>query len=274
MARARQTPLWRASPGRSAPGPRELAPAVAPAVPPAVPPPAKLALAANLALALALGPSATARAQAPASTSDKPAATDPAATDPAASDPAASDPAVEPEPLTAPPAQPKVELVAPPNNVSQSAGVGGRAVADNDPEGKRARADLEGSSLSDKPAEGVPERLPPLQRGGWWCVFGAFAFASVGGVFGGLAEAEEDRATRLVVELDPATGSQLQYAEIQPQYEEILARGRRDATLAQAFIGIGAGVLVAGIGLFIADRVGRKRPARVSAGAGGLQVRF
>ena len=32
--------------------------------------------------------------------------------------------------------------------------------------------------------------------------FGAFAFASVGGVFGGLAEAEEDRATRLVA-VDP-----------------------------------------------------------------------
>lgn len=195
---------------------------------------------------------------------------------PAADEPAkepAKEPHPEPAPLTAPPAQPKVEMVAPPNNVSQSAGVGGRAVAETDPEAQRARAELEGKSLSDKPVEGVPERLPPLQRGGWWLVFGAFAFASVGGVFGGLAEAEEDRATRLVAEVDLETGSQLQYAEIRPEYEEILARGRRDALVAQVLIGVGAATLVAGISLFIADGA-RRRSSRVRAGLGGLQVRF
>lgn len=219
---------------------------------------------AALATALALA-APTARAQPPAPAADEPAKE--------STQEPAKEPHPEPAPLTAPPAQPKVEMVAPPNNVSQSAGVGGRAVAETDPEAQRARAELEGKSLSEKPAEGVPERLPPLQRGGWWLVFGAFAFASVGGVFGGLAEAEEDRATRLVAEVDLETGSQLQYAEIRPEYEEILARGRRDALVAQVLIGVGAATLVAGLSLFIADGA-RRRSSRVRAGLGGLQVRF
>lgn len=172
----------------------------------------------------------------------------------------------------APPPAPKAELVAPPNNVSQGAGLG-TAVATTDPESRRAKAELEGSALSGKPLEGVPDRLPPLQRGGWWCVFGAFAFASVGGVFAGLAEAEEDRATRLVTQIDVDTGAAPQYSEVRAEYEEILARGRRDAVLAQSFLAAGGVVLAAGIGLFIADRV-KRRPARVRAGLGGLQVRF
>ncbi|MBZ5709049.1 hypothetical protein [Nannocystis pusilla] len=183
-----------------------------------------------------------------------------------------NDPGPADQPPTAPPEAPQAELVAPPNNVSQSAGLGS-TVATTDPEAKRAKAELEGTALRDKPVEGVPERLPPLQRGGWWAVFAGFALASTGGVFAGLAETEEDKALRLVSQLDPETGSSLQFADVKGEYDAILARGRRDAILAQSFLAAGGVALAVGIGLFIADRV-KRRPARVTAGAGGLQVRF
>ncbi|WAS98277.1 hypothetical protein [Nannocystis punicea] len=182
------------------------------------------------------------------------------------------EPAPPTQPVTAPPATAPAELVAPPNNVSQSAGLGS-TVATTDPEAKRAKAELEGTALRDKPVEGVPERLPPLQRGGWWCMFGAFALASTGGVFAGLAETEEDKAARLIAQIDPETGASLQYADVKGEYDDILGRGRRDAILARSFLAAGGVVLAVGIGLFIADRV-KRRPARVQAGLGGLQVRF
>ncbi|MDC0719368.1 hypothetical protein [Nannocystis bainbridge] len=156
--------------------------------------------------------------------------------------------------------------------MSQGAGLGS-TVATTDPEGKRAKAELEGTALRDKPAEGVPERLPPLQRGGWWAVFGGFALASTGGVFAGLAETEEDKAARLIAQIDPETGASLQYADVKDEYDDILARGRRDAILARSFLAAGGVVLAVGISLFIADRV-KRRPTRVQASLGGLQVRF
>lgn len=245
--------------------------------------------AAGLVAALALVASSPAHAAPPAASPATPPASSPAtspatspASSPSPSPPASSPPSpsdapapaeVAPEPIAAPPPAPKDELVAPPNNVSQSAGVGGRAIASDDPEGKRARAELEGSALSDKPVDGVPDRLPPLQRGGWWSMFAAFALASTGGVFAGLAEAEEDRATRLVAAIDLETGSQSNYSDIATEYEEILSRGRRDAILARSFLAAGGVALVVGLGLFLADRV-KRRPARVRAGLGGLQVRF
>lgn len=220
---------------------------------------------------------ATAPASAPAPTSTPPADPTPApaaaAQDPP---PADSDKPKEPvpgtQPITAPPPAPRTDLMAPPNNVSQSAGMG-TAVATTDPEAKRAKAELEGTALRDKPVEGVPERLPPLQRGGWWALFAGFALGSAGGVFAGLAETEEDKATRLIAQIDPETGSSVQYADVKGEYGEILARGRRDAALAQGFLAVGGVALAVGIGLFIADRV-KRRPNRVRAGLGGLQVHF
>lgn len=207
-----------------------------------------------------------ARAQSPA--------TAPAEQSPAEQKPRPTgDTPVEPEPLTAPPEQPKVDLVAPPNNVSQSAGVGGRAVAVDDVEARRARAELEGAALADKPTEGVPDRLRPLQRGAWWSLFAGFALAATGGVFAGLAETEEDRATRIVATIDPDTGGALQYSEARADYEEILARGRRDAIVARSLLAVGAAVVAVGVGLFVADGVKRKQ-SRVRAGLGGLQIRF
>ncbi|WP_434415603.1 hypothetical protein [Nannocystis pusilla] len=213
----------------------------------------------------AQGPSAPATAPAPAPESKPAPAQDAGKQDPPA-------PAPDAQPVTAPPPAAQADLVAPPNNVSQSAGLGS-AVATTDPEAKRAKAELEGTALRDKPADGVPERLPPLQRAGWWCVFGGFALASTGGVFAGLAETEEDKAARLIAQIDPETGASLQYADVKGEYDDILARGRRDAVLARSFLAAGGVVLAAAIGLFIADRV-KRRPTRVQAGLGGLQVRF
>ena len=179
-------------------------------------------------------------------------------------------------------------LVAPANNVSPvstTAGMGGRMISADDPEAKRARAELEGSSLNSDKATlaDVPARLPPLQRGAWWSMFGAFALASTGGVFAGLAEVQEDKAERLAITLDSGTGMQLPYADIQGEYEDILRVGRRDAAVARGLIAGGAGFLVGGMVLFIVHAVrARKADAnkagspglRVRAARGGLEVRF
>jgi hypothetical protein len=201
---------------------------------------------------------------------------------------------ISPEAATAKPlddprrtGQDQPSLVAPANNVtpvSTTAGMGGRTISADDPESKRARAELEGTALSsDKAAlADVPARLPPLQRGAWWSMFGAFALASAGGVFAGLAEVQEDKAERLAITLDSSTGMQLPYADIQGEYNDILRVGRRDAGVAKGFLAGGAGFLVAGVVLFIvhavrvrkADAAKRTRTARVGLARGGLEVRF
>ncbi len=177
-------------------------------------------------------------------------------------------------------------MVAPANNVtpvSPSGGIGGRTMSTTDPEARRARAELEGTALSaDKAALAeVPQRLPPLQRGAWWSMFGAFALASAGGVFAGLAEVQEDKAQRLAITLDTSTGMQTPFADVKGEYDDILRIGRRDAAVARGFLAGGAGFLVAGVVLFIvhAVRVRKAGPPgdgqpRVRAARGGLEVRF
>ncbi len=172
-------------------------------------------------------------------------------------------------------------LVAPPNNVSPvppTAGMGGRLIAADDPEARRAEAELEGTALNRDVSADVPARLPPLQRAGWWSMFGAFALASTGGVFAGLAEVQEDKAERLTLTLDASTGSKLVYEGIEAEYDDILRVGRRDAALAKGFLVAGGGFLIAGVALFIVHATrGRKASAataRLRPAAGGLEVRF
>lgn len=172
-------------------------------------------------------------------------------------------------------------LVAPPNNVSPvppTAGMGGRLIAADDPEARRAEAELEGTALNRDVSADVPARLPPLQRAGWWCMFGAFALASTGGVFAGLAEVQEDKAERLTLTLDASTGAKLVYEDIEGEYGDILRVGRRDAALAKGFLVAGGGFLIAGVALFIVHATrGRKASAataRLRPAAGGLEVRF
>ena len=184
-------------------------------------------------------------------------------------------------------------IVAPANNVSPmspTAGMGGRLMSTTDPEARRAKAELEGTSLSKNPSADVPKRLPPLQRGAWWSMFGAFALGSAAGVFAGLAEVQEDKATRLAITLDSTTGSALVYADHKAEYEKILSVGRRDAAAARGLIAGAGGFLVAGVVLFIVHAVRTRKadaatrrapsqlpapsPARLGLARGGLEVRF
>ena len=134
-------------------------------------------------------------------------------------------------------------------------------------------------ALTGDAAANVPARLPPLQRRGWWFMFGAFALASTGGVFAGLTEVQEDKAERLTLTLDADTGARLVYADIEGEYNDILKVGRRDAALAKGFLAAGGGFLIAGITFFIVHATrGRKAASKAKAQlrptGGGLEVRF
>ena len=175
-------------------------------------------------------------------------------------------------------------IVAPPNNVSPlspTAGMGGRLVSATDPEARRAKAELEGTALDKNTSADVPKRLHPQQRAAWWCMFGAFALGSAAGVFAGLAEVQEDKATRLAITLDSETGSALLYADTRAEYEDILRVGRRDAAVARGLLAGAGGFLVGGIALFIVHAVKSRKAAatkpgtaRVGLARGGLEVRF
>lgn len=171
------------------------------------------------------------------------------------------------------------EGVTPPPTPEQpatSAGMGNSVISSQNPEARRARADLEGTSLLETSAE-VPDRLPPLQRAAWWTMFGSFALASAGGVFAGLAEVQEDRASRLASTIDLESGGAFNYADKADEYEAILAKGERQAWAARGLL-IGAGVaLVAGISLFAVHGARQRRSsarARIRPSGGGLEVRF
>mgnify|MGYP006870797170 CR=1 FL=1 len=173
-------------------------------------------------------------------------------------------------------AKPQPTLVAPANNVAPTGGMGGRLISAEDPEARRAEAELEGTGLDKDKRAGVPRRLPPLQRAAWWCMFGTFALAGTGGVFAGLAEVQEDEAERVAITLDTDTGGQQQYTgTARAEYEAALATGRRDANIAKGFLGVSGATLIAGVVLFIvhATRT-RKQESRLRATAGGFAVRF
>lgn len=105
--------------------------------------------------------------------------------------------------------------------------------------------------------------LPPLttlQRAGWWTMFGAFAIGSTAGVFAGLAERQEDRATRLANRFDLEIGAQVQYAEVADEYEGYLDRGRAFQRTAIALAAVTGLATAAGITFFALDAARRKRP--------------
>lgn len=175
-----------------------------------------------------------------------------------------------------PEAKRQPSLVAPANNVAPSAGMGGRLISAEDPESRRAEAELEGTALGKSTRSGVPRRMPPLQRAAWWCMFGTFALAGTGGVFAGLAEVQEDDAERVAITLDTTTGGQQLYAgDARMEYETAVRTGERHANIAKGFLAVSGATLVAGVVLFIvhATRT-RKQSGRLRAGAGGLAVQF
>ncbi len=203
-------------------------------------------------------------------TADNKPGTDSASTD------TATPTSTEPNPDAAT-SEPNPELTLETEKPESSAGIGGNVISSEDPEASRARADLEGTALLENTSSDVPERLRPMQRAAWWTMFGAFALASTGGVFSGLAEVQEDRALRIVSTIDIESGGAFLYEDKQAEYQDLLDTGARQAGIARGFL-IGAGItLVAGVTLFIVDHKRSKKSAKraqIRPAGGGLEVRF
>lgn len=155
----------------------------------------------------------------------------------------------------------------------------GSVVDADDPDAKRAKSDLEGESLDEGPA-GVPERLPKLQAAGWWLVFGGVTLAAGGGVLAGIAETREDEAERLAYGFDIMTGAASVFGTVEDEWNQTLREGQAFETAARGLIIAGSVVVLAGVGLFIADGVQRKRSrdqaprVRVQPGPSGVLLRF
>jgi hypothetical protein len=127
------------------------------------------------------------------------------------------------------------------------------------------------------PMSTLPDRLPRLQRIGWYHVLGAFTLGTTAGLLAGLAEREEDRATRIASGYDFETGAAILYRDRQAQYEEILDRGQALETSAIVVGALAGATAIAAITLFAID-ARRKKPSatarRTRVGAGSLEVRF
>jgi hypothetical protein len=152
-----------------------------------------------------------------------------------------------------------------------------------------ATAPEEPAAEDTTPANGAlgPTAAPlrPMQTAAWWTMFGAFAVGTTAGVLAGLAERQEDRATRLSTLFDAETGAQPLYADEQSEYEGYLRRGEG---YAKAAIGVGvvAGVAtIAAITLFAIDAkrqrgdaaprsTKKERRAKLKLRGGGVEVRF
>lgn len=116
--------------------------------------------------------------------------------------------------------------------------------------------------------------MQPLQAAGWWTMFGAVALATTGGVFVGMMANEEDKAFRLAVPLDQATGRHRVFGTVQAEYEEIYARGEKFEKTAHALL-ISGGVTAIVSTVLLAVHAGReKRASRVAVTATGLELTF
>lgn len=149
-------------------------------------------------------------------------------------------------------------------------------------------AEPDGATAPDTAAPGAlgPTAAPlrPMQTAAWWTMFGAFAVGTTAGVLAGLAERQEDRATRLSTLFDAETGAQPLYADRKDEYERYLRRGEGYATAALG-VGIVAGAAtIAAITLFAIDarrqrgdaarRPKEPRRASLRVRGGGMEVRF
>lgn len=192
-------------------------------------------------------------------------------------------PASDAPPADTPPAEtpsPDENKPAPATTTSDAKPLGSRSgrVSDREDKSPATRKAPQGDTAT--VLEGSPERMRQMQKAGWWTLFGGFVFATVGGVFSGLAERQEDKAERIAVRFDEDS-AQPQYADVKDDYEQILGRGRAFASTAIALGVIGGALAVAGITLLAVDearlrkRTGKgKRRARLELRKGGLQVKF
>ncbi len=190
---------------------------------------------------------------------------------------ASPEPAPEAEP--APDAEPSAEAEREPEPEAErpsGGGVAGSLVDPDDPDAQRAKADLEGESLEPNRA-GVPERLTPLGRAGWWSLLGAASLASAGGILAGLAERQEQEARRLALGIDLDIGARYRYGEVDELYEKMNRRGRQFQGAARGLFIAGAVGLAASITFFAVDakrRRGQRDSARLRFGAGSMELDF
>lgn len=153
--------------------------------------------------------------------------------------------------------------------------------ADEPPsDGEPSDADVDDDGAMDgdvAPQSPLPDRLPRLQRIGWYHVLGAFTLGTTAGLLAGLAEREEDRATRIASGYDFETGAATLYRERQAQYERILDRGQALETSAIVVGALAGATTIAAITLFAID-ARRTKPSttarRTRLGPGSLEVSF
>ena len=125
--------------------------------------------------------------------------------------------------------------------------------------------------------EGVPERMRPLQRAGWWTMFGTLTLASAGGVLAGLAERQEQEARRLALGIDLDRGARFVYSDVESNYSDMLRRGRQYQTSSRVLFIASAVTLASSVTLFSIDAKRRRDEARVAhlrIGAGAMEVNF
>lgn len=127
------------------------------------------------------------------------------------------------------------------------------------------------------PRSQLPDRLPRLQRIGWYHVLGAFTLGTTAGLLAGLAERQEDKATRIASGYDPETAGAQLYADRQEAYETSLDRGQAYETSAIVIGALAGATAIAAITLFAVDAKRRGPSAtarRTRIGPGSLQVSF
>jgi hypothetical protein len=210
----------------------------------------------------------------------KPAETKPAETKPAETKPAETKPTDATPPTDAttpgdPPSKPHSAGSTAPSETTTS----GPTLGDSNSLGTKSP----GSKAPDDDvtvAQATPDRMRPMQKAGWWTLFGGFVFATVGGVFSGLAERQEDEAERIAAQFDE-NSAQPNYEDVQDEYEQIVGRGKAYAGTAIGLGVVGGALAVAGITLLAVDearlRKGKgkgKRRARLDVRRGKLQVKF
>ena len=193
--------------------------------------------------------------------------------------------ATEADPDGAPTDEPTTEAAPPGDEAPDDEGTAAAAADEDDAVDEDATVDeddTDDEAVSDESTTPPPaevEPLRPLQTAAWWTMFGAFAVGTTAGVLSGLAERQEDRATRLSSLFDAETGAQPLYADRKDEYEGHLRRGKAYANAALG-VGIVAGVAtITAITLFAIDakrqRKTKEKPkAALRLNAGGVEVRF
>ncbi|MCR9163165.1 MAG: hypothetical protein ACE37F_33360 [Nannocystaceae bacterium] len=179
----------------------------------------------------------------------------------------------EPEPATED--EPEDEPAAEPSGEADDDEPDDDEPDDDEPDDEIYAEGVEEADLA--PSNPLPDRLPRLQRIGWYHVLGAFTLGTTAGLLAGLAEREEDRATRIASGYDFETGAAILYRDRQARYEEILDRGQALETSAIVVGALAGATAIAAITLFAID-ARRKAPSatarRARVGPGSLEVSF